>query len=109
MGGFKSTSYYGTSSIAMASTNVYAQLPIKPGIFGVFADFGTFHNGLRLNHAINTGIGVRFGDVFGVYFPVWMSHELNKSFEGLNYVQKIRFTLKLNLINKPMNISDLIG
>ncbi len=108
MGGFKSTSAYGTSIHTVATANVYAQLPIKPGIFGVFADFGTFDNGVTFNSAINTGLALRLGNVFGVYFPVWMSQQLESSYASKNYAHRIRFTLKFNIQNKPLNIAGLI-
>ena len=107
MGGFKSTSYYGTSGIAMASGNLYFQIPIKPNLFGIFADFGAFHNGVSVNSAINTGLAIRMGDVFGVYFPLWMSKELDESL-GKVYAEKIRFTLKFNFLDKPIDISNFM-
>lgn len=110
MGGFKSTAYYGTTWNWMAAGNVYVQLPIpKIGIFGLFADLGTFHNGIALNSMINTGVGMRFGKVFGLYFPIWMSKELNNSYGNSKYAEKIRFTLKMNIVNKGIKLSSLIN
>jgi hypothetical protein len=110
MGGFKSTSGYGTTYNWMATTNIYFQLPIPIfGIFGVYADLGAFSNGFSVNTAINTGLAVRFGKVFGVYFPVWMSKELNDSFSGGKYGEKIRFTLKMNLVNQSGKLFSLIN
>lgn len=108
MGGFKTTSNYGTSSIAMATGNLYFSLPIRPDVIGVYVDAGVFHNGVQWNSAINTGIGLRIGKVFGIYFPIWMSKELNDSFGNSKYAEKIRFTLKMNIFNKPFNISNFI-
>ena len=110
MGGFKSTSGYGTTYNWMATTNIYFQLPIPTfGIFGVYADLGAFSNGFTVNTAINTGLAVRFGKVFGVYFPIWMSKELNDSFNGGKYGEKIRFTLKMNLVNQSGKLFSLIN
>jgi hypothetical protein len=110
MGGFKSTSGYGTTYNWMATGNVYVQLPIPVfGIFGVFADFGAFSNGFSVNTAINTGLAMRFGKVFGVYFPIWMSKELNDSYNGGKYGEKIRFTLKMNLVNQSGKLFSLIN
>jgi len=108
MGGFKTTSYYGTSSVGMAATNFYFQLPIPTGIFGVFADAGLFHNGISVQSAIQVGLGVKLGTVFGVYFPLWMSKELDDSFGNSSYAEKIRFTLNLNQLNKPLQLNGIL-
>lgn len=110
MGGFKTSSWYGTTTNWMATANLYMDLPIpKMGFIGVFADYGAFHNGVSVNSAINTGFGLRFGKVFGLYLPVWMSKQLNDSFGNASYAEKIRFTLKLNPMNKPIKLSSLLG
>ena len=110
MGGFKSTSRYGTTTHFMATGNLYLQLPIpKMSIFGLFADFGAFSNGTSVNSAINTGVGIRLAKVFAIYFPVWMSKELNDSFGTSNYARKIRFTLKMNIVNKGLKLSSLLN
>ena len=105
MGGFKSTSYYGTTSNWMGAGNLFVQLPIpKLSIFGVFADFGTFYNGTSINSAINAGAAIRISSFFGMYFPIWMSKELDASYGNSKYGEKIRLTLKLNLVNKGLKI-----
>lgn len=116
MGGFKSTvSNYGTSAFMMATGNFYFQLPIKPGIFGAFFDIGTFHNGVNLNTVYNAGLGIRLGDIFGLYFPIpgLISPQIENTFKDGNgkiqYSQMIRFTLKFNIFNKPLNLSSLLG
>jgi hypothetical protein len=58
---------------------------------------------------INTGVGMRFGKVFGLYFPVWMSKELNDSYGNSSYAEKIRFTLKMNIVNKGIKLSSLMN
>lgn len=108
MGGFKSTSNYGTSAIGMAAANLYVQLPLPTGIIGLFADAGVFHNGVGPREAYQFGAAIRLSNYFGIYFPIWMSKELNDSFGVSKYGEKIRFTLKLNLINKPLNLSNFI-
>lgn len=111
MGGFKSTSNYGTSSDMIASANLYFQLPIKPSIFGLYADFGAAWNdittGESMVSAINTGAAIRFGEVFAVYFPIWMSDGLNNSYVDLNYAKRIRFSLKMNLFREPLKLNGL--
>jgi hypothetical protein len=109
MGGFKSTSWYGTTAYTMATANLYFQFPIKPNIFGVFADFGTFYNGSSFNGAINTGLALRLGKIFGVYFPVWMSKQMDAAYNSKNYAERIRFTLKMNIQSKPINFMKLLN
>jgi len=114
MGGFKSTTTYGTSTGTMFTGNLYMDLPIKPGFFGVFFDAGTIvdNTGSIDPVGLNTGLGIRLGDIFGLYFPMWMSDEILDSYNtsGIfdQYGQKIRFTLRLNLINKPFNLSSIM-
>lgn len=109
MGGFKSVSTYGTTTNALAAANIYVQLPVLMGVFGVYGDFGTFWDDQNVaRSAINTGIGVRLGKIAGIYFPVWMSQEFDASLSSLSYWEKVRFTLQFNLINKPLNLSTLL-
>jgi hypothetical protein len=106
VGGFKSTNSGVRTSTWLATTNIFMQLPIKPNIFGIFADFGTINNSiLKQNEFIyNTGIGVRLGKVFGIYFPILTS----KSISSGEYVNRIRMTLKLNIVNKPLSLSGVL-
>lgn len=108
MGGFKTTSYYGASSFGMASSNLYFQLPLPTGLIGLYADAGLFHNGISIQSAFQFGVGIRAGKFLGVYFPIWMSKELNDSFGNSPYSEKIRFTLNLNQLNKPLRINSFI-
>ena len=108
MGGFKSTSNYGTTPYGMAAANLFFQLPIPTGIFGLYADAGIFHNGVALHEAFQLGAGIRINDMLGIYFPIWMSKELNDSFGVSKYAEKIRFTLKMNIFNKPLNLAGIL-
>ncbi len=114
MGGFKSTSYYGTTAFGMATANLYVQLPIKFNLIGAYADIGVFHNGVGINEAYDAGLAVRLGQVFGVYFPLYMSDDMLSSYgvttlfkDNSKYGEMIRFTLKLNIIGK-LNLAQLI-
>jgi hypothetical protein len=108
MGGFKSTAQFGTTTDWMLTGNLYVQLPVpKLNIFGAFADYGLFSNGISTSAAINTGLALRLGKVFGLYFPLWMSQELSDSFGNSSYAEKIRFTLKLNPVNGGLNLRNL--
>ncbi|MCH2224069.1 MAG: M1 family metallopeptidase [Crocinitomicaceae bacterium] len=108
MGGFRSTSSYGTTQHWMTSGNLWLQLPYIPKFFGVFADAGAFYNGSSIQTSVNTGLGIRVAKRLGVYFPIWMNSDLDSSFGELSYWHKIRFTLKLNILNKPFKISNFI-
>jgi hypothetical protein len=110
MGGFKSTSIFGTTEDWMLSTNILFQLPIPSfSILYGFADAGIFDDKSTSDtqYAINTGLALRISNVFGLYFPLWMSEDLNNSYSGTNYAERIRFTLKLNLVNKGSFVSSI--
>ena len=110
MGGFRTTNNFGSTTTWLTAANVYVDLPLKPGIFGVFADFGGFDVNKTVYGVMNTGIGVRLGKTVGIYFPVWMSKNLADAYSATNakYGEKIRFTFKMNIINKPFLLSNFI-
>jgi hypothetical protein len=110
MGGFKSTSFYGTTSRYLSSFNFYIQSPVGPKIFGVFADYGLFSSSVnnKIGTAFNTGLALRVGNYFGVYFPVYSTQNLIDSTPGSGYGSRIRYTLKLNIIKQPLNLGSLI-
>jgi hypothetical protein len=109
MGGFKNSSFFGTTTDWMATTNLYAQLPIKKlGFLGFYADAGAFSNGVSVNSAFDAGLGIRLSNVFGVYFPVWMSKELADSFGNSSYGEKIKFILRINLVNKGLTLNSIL-
>jgi hypothetical protein len=109
MGGFRSTSYYGSTDHWMLTGNMWLQLPYIPKIFGAFVDAGIFHNGTSTSTAVNLGVGIKIADVFGLYFPLWMSNELNASFGTSKYTDKIRLTLNMNIANKSHKMINLIN
>ncbi|PHR27842.1 MAG: hypothetical protein COA38_12865 [Fluviicola sp.] len=109
MGGFRSTSYYGSTDRWMLTGNMWLQLPYVPKIFGVFADAGIFHNGTSTSTAVNLGVGMKLKNIFGLYFPLWMSEELSSSFGTSKYSEKIRFTLNLNIANKSHLLSNILN
>ncbi|MCE3296572.1 MAG: hypothetical protein K0R65_2286 [Crocinitomicaceae bacterium] len=106
MGNVKVNGNFGLTQKWLFAANYYQELPIKPKVLGIFADYGVFHNGTEAEPVFNTGIGIRLGTVCGFYFPVWMSKNLENSF-GKNYYDKIRFSLKMNLVNQPIRIAAL--
>ncbi|MFK7786516.1 MAG: M1 family metallopeptidase [Crocinitomicaceae bacterium] len=109
MGGFRSTSYYGTTDHWMLTGNAWIQLPYVPQIFGAFVDAGVFSNGVSESTAVNMGVGMKLGNTFGLYFPLWMSQELRDSFGNSRYGEKIRFTFNLNIANKSSQITKIIN
>jgi hypothetical protein len=91
----------------LSSATLYAQLPVKPNIFGVFADYGMGAGSLKtMDSYLNAGLALRFGKVFGIYFPLFYGH--NATEEGnfvttsvfTNYAQNIRFSLRINIVNR---------
>ena len=85
----------------LTTASVYAQLPIKPNFFGVFADFGAARGTFQtVDMYYNAGVALRLGKVFGVYFPLVYG---NNTFAGdlfTNYAQNIRFSLRINPVNR---------
>lgn len=91
----------------LTTATVYAQLPIKPKFIGVFSDLAFVNGGLKsMDTYYNAGLALRFGKAFGLYFPLVYGH--NATEEGhfiagnlfSNYVQNIRFTLRINPVNR---------
>lgn len=91
----------------LTTATVYAQLPIKPNIFGVFADYGMGAGVFKtMDSYYNAGVALRLGKVFGLYFPLVAGS--NAGPEGnfmandlfTNYAQNIRFTLRINPVNR---------
>lgn len=97
-GGFKTTSDFVTNG-SMFTTNIYAELPYIP-IIGAYADFGMFDQAGTMQTVSTAGLGVRFSDRLGIYFPLYESDNLKASFlDGIKYGEKIRFTLNLSGIS----------
>lgn len=116
MGGFRSTvgngksAYFGTSTTWMTAANFYLESPIGPKIFGIYADFGIFDEAFKTKptQAYDLGLAMRLGNTFGIYFPVLQSDNMEKAYLTKNYAERIRFTLKFNLTNKPADWFKLI-
>lgn len=108
MGGFRSTTDFGSSSSTMFTVNFFGQLPIpKFKWLGIFADYGMLPSAGSITHVVNTGVGLRFGKFAGVYFPVWASSNIMNSYPDKNYWKQIRFTLRFNPMHKPIKSSML--
>lgn len=109
-GGFRTTSNFGSTSTWLTAANFYMDLPIKPGIIGIYADAGGFDNNGSLETVFTAGIGIRLQKIVGVYFPLVMSNNLNSAYDavGASYAEKIRVTVRLNIVNKSLKLSGLI-
>lgn len=116
MGGFRSTAgngasgYFGTSTGWMTAANFYIETPIGPKIFGLYADFGLFDQAYSSKpaQAYALGLAMRLGKVFGIYFPIVQSENIEKAYDSKNYAERIRFTLKFNLTNKQLDFMKLL-
>lgn len=100
-GQFHTGNAAGSNDSWLTTATVYAQLPIKPNIVGVFADFGAGSGTFQtVDMYYNAGVALRLGKVFGVYFPlVYGSNNISGDL-FTNYAQNIRFTLRINPVNR---------
>ena len=103
MGGFRSNALLYSMSW-MAAINTTFQLPIKPNIFVGFVDVGA----VPLNFYVNTGLGIKLGDIFGVYFPLWRTTNMGANLYE-NYGNEIRLTIKFNPAVKPLILKKIIN
>lgn len=91
-GGFKSTSDSLTSTSMIFGSNLIFHIPYIPLV--LFGDFGMLDRNGSMEMAFDFGAGIRFGETFGIYFPILESSNMFAS--GVKYWQKIRFTLSMN-------------
>jgi len=85
----------------LTSATVYAQLPLKPNILGVFADFGLARGTFQtVDSYYNAGVAFRLGKVFGLYFPLVYGSNNYTGNLFTNYAQNIRFSLRINPVNR---------
>ena len=97
LGGFRSTSTFGNTNTWMTTANFYMDLPVP--FAGVFADVGAVDLNGTVYGMYNTGLGIRIGKVFGIYFPLLTSDNLIQGMLSENYLDRIRFTLSMNFVN----------
>ena len=72
----------------------------------VFSNQGVFYNGNNIDFIHNSGLSVSIGNVMGIYFPLLRSKSMGNLFD--DYGRELRFTLKLNIFDKGLNLSSLI-
>lgn len=104
MGDFKSNANFYSSSW-ITSVNAFFQLPVKPNVIGVFTDLGFLPNNNSVETLFSTGLGIKIGDFFGLYFPLY--NTLNMGNLYTNYSNNIRFSIKLNPVNLGFRIPNL--
>jgi len=112
-GGFKTFSPWGQTTYWLTAINFKFSLPLLPRYIRLFADIGTC-DGRSLNQD-NPGPKILYDaglnlsivkNMIEIYFPLAMSDDIHDylfKFQGYNYVQTIRFTLNLNMLN-PMEL-----
>ncbi|MBD3638124.1 MAG: M1 family metallopeptidase [Crocinitomicaceae bacterium] len=98
-GGFKSVSDSLTSTDMIFGTNLIIQLPYLPLV--LYGDIGLLDQNGSIQTAYDAGIGIRFGEIFGIYFPFVESSNMYDP--AMKYWNRIRFTLNLNGY-RPSNI-----
>jgi hypothetical protein len=91
-GGFKTVSDSLNSTSMVAATNLIFEVPYLPLV--LYGDFGVFDNNGSMDVAYDFGAGIRFGEAFGVYFPIVESS--NMFDPSMRYWNRIRFTLSMN-------------
>lgn len=106
MGGMKNVSSYGTTNEWMAASNLYIQLPFSG--LGIFADYGVFSRNNMLIPTYDAGVALRVGKFAGIYVPLVFDENLKTALTGVNFVNRIRFTLQINLFDKPFNLREWI-
>ena len=108
-GQFHTANSAGSNIHWLTTATLYAQLPVKPNIFGVFADFGLVRGAFQsADTYYNAGIALRLGKVFGVYFPLIYGNNYFTTNLWQNYAQNIRFSLRINVVNK-LSIHSLLN
>ena len=103
-GGFKSTSDSLTSTSMIFGTNLIFNLPYVP--FALYGDFGMLDRNGTMEMAYGFGAGLRLGEMFGVYFPIYESSNMHPA--GARYGTRIRFTINMNGIRPPEIVRALL-
>ena len=98
-GGFLSASDFGYATTWMLTSNLFVDIPLPIKGFGLFGDIGSFEQNGIFYTAYNAGVGFRIGDVFGIYYPLIESENLREGYLGDSFMDRLRFTINLNLVN----------
>ncbi len=105
-GAFKSPTALGQSSKWLAALNLKMEAPFAIPV-GVYADIGVTE---KSEVMYNAGFSFRiWRDICEVYFPVVWSNDIKTAYEanGIEYGERIRFTLNLPAANPYKLLSDI--
>ncbi|UKN00419.1 M1 family metallopeptidase [Paracrocinitomix mangrovi] len=91
-GGFKTVSDSLTTTSMLFGTNLIFEIPYLPVV--LYADFGMLDRNGTMITAYDFGAGIRFSDVFGVYFPIVESSNMYST--ATKYWNRIRLTINMN-------------
>ena len=95
MGNLRTNSNLITSK-QVVSANTFITIPYI-NYLGIYTDYAHFQHSGKMEEAMVTGIGLKFENYFGLYFPVYQTKNLGDL--SKNYSNYIRFTLMLNFVN----------
>ncbi|MFA7273550.1 MAG: M1 family metallopeptidase [Crocinitomicaceae bacterium] len=107
MGGFRSTSSFGNASKWMTTANLFWEAPIKIQGLGIFADAGLFSSGGTIESVWNLGVGFKIRKIFQLQFPIAMSQNILNNYTSSNYLNRIRFSLNVNIQSHPFRLRNL--
>ncbi|HSH64859.1 MAG TPA: M1 family aminopeptidase, partial [Bacteroidia bacterium] len=103
-GGFKFYSPVGQTSKWLTALNIKSSLGNLKLLISLYADIGTMaDDGISKEKFLyDAGVALTIRkDIFEIYFPLLISNDLEKykTTNDLKYLETIRFTLNLNLLN----------
>lgn len=103
-GGFKFYSPVGQSAKGLVALNIKSSLGNMKLPVNLYADLGTVADDGILKQKVlyNAGVSVSIAkDVFEIFFPLLLSDDFNtyKKTNKLEYIETVRFTLNLKLMN----------
>ncbi len=103
-GAFKVYSPLGQSAEWITALNIKSSIGNLPLPINLYADIGTTGNDGILEEKVlyNAGVCLSFRkNIFEIYFPLLMSKEIENynKINGITFLETIRFTLNLNMIN----------
>ncbi len=103
-GGFKFLSYSGQTSNWIIALNLKSSLGNAKIPLNVYVDVGTTASDANKNNSLFYDAGVYLSlpkKIFEIYFPLLLCNDFKTQVtsDGWKYIETIRFTLNLNLIN----------
>jgi hypothetical protein len=104
-GGFYSGSDFGVADTWMQTNSLFFGIPtpqIILGQIGVFGNYGFFENNGTQYTPYALGVGYEIGDLFGLYYAIAQSDNLNSGYASSVFGQQIRITLNIDLFNSGL-------